>query len=634
MTPLVSVIVVTYRSSATIGACLEALDRARRTLPLEAIVVDNAPGDPTEALVRERFPWVRVVANGSNAGFTRAVNQGLGLARANALLLLNPDAVIEVESLARLLAALGERPDAGAVAPALEDARGRVQPSCGRFPNLWTLACEHLWLDRLAPSSRSFGGHRYGDRPLAALDDVDWASGAALLLRREAVERIGGLEERLFMFMEEVDWCRRARAAGYRVRYVPAARCTHEGQCSSRQVPGESYLHNVRSRVEYFRIHHGTAAAAAARAILVASFALKWAAAAVRHGIRPAGIYARAARTAAMAALVAAGLAAARPAPAASVRAAYFYHYLAPEHLDSLALAGFDRAVIHWIPDTLDAASARELAAFRARGAALGIEVVPEWVFQAPTRLAARPAARRYAWGEGEVEPSVPCPLDSAYWASALFERAEEFLAADPSLRRVAVDLEHFEGRRRHYDAGACRCASCVSEYARGTAGLDTSRPSRLAGLLAFEERALARRLVPQLEAFARRHPGVAIEVLDLDFDSFVHRALARALAKTGVPTADYCERSYSSGAAGLAGVRSRLRALGHGTTPVYGGLWLKRFAPAALAVALRDLRAACDGAFVFTTYSLAVDARELAGPYVLAGSARDTWTALAEGNR
>jgi hypothetical protein len=316
------------------------------------------------------------------------------------------------------------------------------------------------------------------------------------------------------------------------------------------------------------------------------------------------------------------------------VKAAYVYEYMPATHVDSLAARGFDRAIVHWLADSLDTGGRARLAALAARGHALGVDLVPEWLLQSPAFVAARPPGRRYTHGRGVVEPEAACPLDSVYWKRALFDRAGEFLDAEPGITRLAVDLEIWRGTLHHYRAGPCRCASCVGAYTAGAPRLAGRDPARLTGLLAWEEGRLERMLRPLLAGFAARHPGVALEVLDLDLDSFVHRALARALAATGVPTTDYTECSYSEGAAPLAAARARLDALGLRDAPIVGGLWLKRFTPSKLPKAAREIRAASDGWFVFTTYSLWLDPARLSGPYTLPASQERYWHALEEANR
>jgi hypothetical protein len=321
-----------------------------------------------------------------------------------------------------------------------------------------------------------------------------------------------------------------------------------------------------------------------------------------------------------------------RSVTAAPIRAAYFYNYMPASHLDSLAVAGFDRAVVHWITDSLGATGTVQLRNFVTRGAVLGVSVAPQWALQARQRLEALPTSRRYTWGAGTVESAVACPLDSLFWRSALLDRANELLTAAPGLERIAIDLEIYGGGRHHYDAGPCRCTACLSDYSAGTRLLGRD-PRRLSGLMAYEEGRLGRILTGLLSEFAVAHPGVEIGVFDLDFDSFVHRAFARALARAHVPTVDYCERTYATGGAAATIARSRLTALGLPEAPIVGGLWLKRWAPGDLRPAAQSIFDRAEGYFVFTTYSLWLDPAQLAGPYTLLGAPAAYWSALRQIN-
>src|SRR5262249_22048349 len=155
--------------------------------------------------------------------------------------------------------------------------------------------------------------------------------------------------------------------------------------------------------------------------------------------------------------------------------------------------------------------------------------LVPEWSLQAPSRLAALPTSRRYTWGS-TVEPDVGCPADSLFWRSTLRDRALELLSAFPALRHLALDLEIYTGSRHHYDAGPCQCAACLAEFAARPAGA----PADLEG---FQEQRLTAILEALLRELATLRPGFALDVFDLDFDSFVHRAMVKALVGAGLPT-------------------------------------------------------------------------------------------------
>jgi len=286
--PQVSVVIVSYRSREALARCLPSLERCAARVPLEVVVVDNASHDGTVAWLAATHPQVRAIESPGNVGFTRGVNLGVAHAVAPLLLILNPDCVVEPDALLKLIAVHARSPFLAAVAPRLVDSDGVTTRSCGRFPGVWSLLCDHLGLAAAWPDSRGFGGYKYGGTPPERLDRVDWASGAALLVSRDTWREIGPLDERIFMYMEEVDWCRRAAAEGRTVRYVPDAAIVHVGQQSSRQTPGETYVHNLRSRVYYFRKHHCPLAALAAKGILCASLALKWLVTRVRRDGRTA----------------------------------------------------------------------------------------------------------------------------------------------------------------------------------------------------------------------------------------------------------------------------------------------------------------------------------------------------------
>jgi GT2 family glycosyltransferase len=274
--PSVSVILVSYQSRDVLEPCLVSLAECARRVPLEVIVVDNDSRDGTVQWLEREHPEVRVIANPHNRGFASAVNQGLEIAVSDDLLLLNPDSLVDADGLERLRATLASDLSCAVAAPMLLDDDGTPARSCGRFPNLWTLACEHLWLSRFFPRAAWAAGYKYAGVPLESLDVVGWASGAALLIPRRALRMVGGLDAGYFMYMEEVDWCLRATQQGWRVRYVPTAVFTHTGQHASKGSEGRTYLHNLRSRVRYFRKHHGAVAATVAKAILLMSLVLKW----------------------------------------------------------------------------------------------------------------------------------------------------------------------------------------------------------------------------------------------------------------------------------------------------------------------------------------------------------------------
>jgi GT2 family glycosyltransferase len=278
--PAMSIVVVSYNVASLLTRCLEAVLAEEVPGGCEVIVVDNASVDGSAAIVRERFPAVRLVANATNAGFARATNQGLALARGRALLLLNPDTEPCPGALGALLDFLDRHPDAAAVGPALRNPDGTRQRACFRFP---TLAMFFLDLFPLHPrlmESRLNG--RYPAERRGRPFRIDHPLGACILIRREALDRVGPLDEGYFMYCEEVDWCWRARRAGWQIYHVPRAVVVHHGGQSARQAPEAMFIALYRSRLRLIERTCGPAKRAAARAIMRAGLLARVAATGLR----------------------------------------------------------------------------------------------------------------------------------------------------------------------------------------------------------------------------------------------------------------------------------------------------------------------------------------------------------------
>jgi len=268
--PQLSVIVLAWNVRDLLRACLRALPLDDPAV--EVIVVDSASADGTPDMVRAEFPALRLIASAENLGYSRGNNLGLRAARGRYLGLLNPDTEVQPGALAALTSYLDAHPQVGVVGPQLVYADGTPQSTRRRFPALLTGFFESTWLQGLAP--RGLLRRYYAlDLPPDQPAEVDWLVGAALLVRREVVEQVGGLDEGFFMYSEELDWCRRIRAAGWRVAHVPAARVIHYEGRSSAQVPAATHIRFNSSKVRYYRKYHGAAAAEVLRLFLLANFA-------------------------------------------------------------------------------------------------------------------------------------------------------------------------------------------------------------------------------------------------------------------------------------------------------------------------------------------------------------------------
>ena len=269
-----SIIIVSWNVRDLLRDCLRSVEAGRGALALELIVVDSASTDGSPQMVRAEFPWVECVACPENVGFARGNNIGLARARGRYLLLLNPDTVIHGDALTRLVNFLEAHPDVGLVGPQLRNSDGTVQSSRRRFPALATAFFESTWLEKYAPESLL--RHYYAlDLPDGAPADVDWVTGACMMTRREVVQAVGGLDEAYFMYSEELDWCRRIKAAGWRVVYFPAAQVTHHVGKSSEQAVTQRHINFNRAKLRYFRKYHGRFPAAILRLYLLCSYLLQ-----------------------------------------------------------------------------------------------------------------------------------------------------------------------------------------------------------------------------------------------------------------------------------------------------------------------------------------------------------------------
>lgn len=261
----VAAVVVTYNALPWIERCLASLEGA------EAVVVDNGSGDGTVALVRERFPGVRLLEQ-PNRGLAAGWNAGLAATESRWALILNADAWLVGDALARLVAVGDAHPDVAVVGPKLLNPDGSLQRSVRGFPTRWRLATEYLYLRKLAPRSRLVNAFYAGGFDHESEREAEFVMGACMLVRRAAIDEVGPLDESFFLFSEEVDWCYRFARAGWKTLFTPAASCVHVGGASH---GGRLLRENVRGHLRFFAKHHGADEAEKVRKLLRAALALR-----------------------------------------------------------------------------------------------------------------------------------------------------------------------------------------------------------------------------------------------------------------------------------------------------------------------------------------------------------------------
>lgn len=264
---ILSILIVSWNTRDMLAQCLASVAAHPPEGEYEVIVVDNASADGSAAMVRADFPAVALLENVDNPGFAGANNQAIARSRGRYLLLLNPDTVVEAEALAALVAFMDAQPDAGAAGALLLNADGSLQLSCHPSPTLFREVCQLFHLDGLYP----LANYRMADWPRDTPRPVETARGAALIVRREVIERVGPLDASYFMYSEEVDWCLRIRRAGWRIYWVPQSRVVHYGSQSTRQVAAAMFVQLYRGKLHYFRKNFGRAQGVLYKGVLLAA---------------------------------------------------------------------------------------------------------------------------------------------------------------------------------------------------------------------------------------------------------------------------------------------------------------------------------------------------------------------------
>ncbi len=258
----VTAIIVNYNTRALLHPCIDALRAGATGLTLQIVIVDNGSRDGSPELLRAEFNDCELIFNTTNVGFGRANNQAVASARGRHLLLLNTDAFIAADSVARTVAYLDDHPACGLLGVRLVGRDGVLQPSCRYFPTPWNEFVSRAGLERFFPRTRMIDDMNWDH---ASPRDCDWVPGCYYLVRRSVVEQVGLFDPRFFLYYEEVDHCRTVKAAGWQVAYYPHTTVVHIGgesaksdseiTSSGRQISALQ----IESGLLYYRKHHGLA---------------------------------------------------------------------------------------------------------------------------------------------------------------------------------------------------------------------------------------------------------------------------------------------------------------------------------------------------------------------------------------
>lgn len=268
-----SVVIISWNVAGLLRQCLASISQslAGSTYSYEVIVVDNASHDDSVAMVRQVFPKVQIIETGANLGYAGGVNIGVDAAQGQWILVLNPDTVMQADAIPQLLDWAQEQPDASVIGPQLRYPDGSIQSSRRRLPTKASYFFESTILERWWPNNPWAQAYRCADQPDDHPQQVEWLMGAALLVRKSAIERAGLMDRRFWMYSEEVDWQARLGRFGS-IWYLPQAVIIHHEGKSSEQAPARKHWAFQQSKLRYAALYEGPLFATCLHFFLASSY--------------------------------------------------------------------------------------------------------------------------------------------------------------------------------------------------------------------------------------------------------------------------------------------------------------------------------------------------------------------------
>ena len=255
----VSIIIVTYNSEGEIESCLQSIIKHVKS-DFEVIIVDNASRDKTVELILEyqrvKRSKIKIIKNNENVGFGSGCNIGMKNAKGDYFLILNPDTRMENDAVTTQVKYLQDHPEAGIVGAKIVNDEGKISASGGFSPTLLRIINWMLFIDDIPIFNKFLRSYHprffYFDKK----KELDWVTGAFFLLRREVVEKVGDFDPNFFLYVEEVEYCYRAKKAGFRVIFNPQTEIIHKGQASSKGSKKASTLGEYRGIIYFYQKHN------------------------------------------------------------------------------------------------------------------------------------------------------------------------------------------------------------------------------------------------------------------------------------------------------------------------------------------------------------------------------------------
>ena len=253
---IVSVVIVSWNAKAYLMQCLSSLEENACNYSTEILVIDNASTDGSPEFVAENFPYIRLIRNPVNLGFSKANNIGIKNSRGKYVCLINSDVRILKDCIKNLVAFMETHPDIGLAGPRMLDANEKAGRSCRGFPTVWNMFCHAIGLDRIFPGIPFISNYTLPYWHHNTTRQVDILGGWFWIARRAALDEVGLLDENFFFYAEDMDWCKRFQLKGLGVMFLATAESIHYGGGSSKNAPVKYYIQQQRADYQYWRKHH------------------------------------------------------------------------------------------------------------------------------------------------------------------------------------------------------------------------------------------------------------------------------------------------------------------------------------------------------------------------------------------
>lgn len=268
----ISIIIVNWNTEKLLLDCIASIKRETKKRKLEIIVVDNASSDNSVKSVKNKYKDVIVIENTANVGFAKANNQGIAQSKGKYICLSNTDIIVLDNALERMFTFMENNPDAGAVLPKCLDNSLAIRRCCRRFPSLRYAFNQAFYLNKIFPKISFFNNEDLPESFYACTAQVDTVPCCFILVRRDALNQVGLLDERFFIYAEDIDWSKRFSLSGWKVMYLAEASIIHFGGQSSQKAPAKFLIEKHKSELQYWEKHHGLFKAFLYRLILILGY--------------------------------------------------------------------------------------------------------------------------------------------------------------------------------------------------------------------------------------------------------------------------------------------------------------------------------------------------------------------------